>query len=740
MQLQYFPRSAKGRCARLILAAAASLLPLAAAQAQTAAATNISTVEEVVITANKRAENILKVPETVTSLSGAELQTKGIEHFADLVLSIPSLTSVNAGAPGHGQLVIRGITTGTGQSAPTVSIYLDDVPFTSTSPINGAGAVTFDPDLADIDHVEVLEGPQSTLYGASSMGGIIKYVTKRPSLTDYEGDVSISGTAVDNGGDGYAVKGTVNIPLIQDKVGLRITAVDRFDPGWVDNVLTHQSDTNWSRTDGARISLRIDPTDNISSTFNILSQKTTGGNFSYEYLNPNTQQRLYGKYDVSNYFNAPYNTSYLSIANTTNANFSFATLINTASYAKTSDYEVRDYTPAYGILIPTVDQPAAVQYTALPVSDRITDEVRLQSKPGALEWLVGGFFTHEWDTYGVQERGESVPGFNLLPGAYGNIYTYAASPTYDEQSAFGDLTYHWGTLFDLSAGARVSTNEQKFDVVRSGLLGASPLLGASHDSAVTYAFTGSYHPTQQLTLYLRAASAYRPGSTQPVTSPAIPAEYGPDSLWNYEGGVKGQWWNGRVTATASVYHIDWSHIQLTDRIGGFNVITNAGNATVDGAELELTVKPTKGLTLQYSGATTDAQLRSNDAVIGASSGNPLPFTAKYNHTMNADYVFPLSDDAKGNVGLTYIYQGDRHTAFPGDPLNTDEHLPAYQTASARVGVSWSRYWAELRIDNLTDVDAITSEAIVRRVTGQNVPAVATVLQPRTATMTIGARF
>ncbi|MGC1301491.1 MAG: TonB-dependent receptor [Caulobacteraceae bacterium] len=710
--------------------------PAASASSDTPA-----TLNEVVVTANKRSENILKVPETLTSLSGAQLQSQGVKDFADLVAAVPSLSAINAGAPGHGTPIIRGITTGSGQSAPTVSIYLDEVPFTSTSPINGAGAlITFDPALADIDHVEVLEGPQSTLYGASAMGGIIKYVSKQPSMTTYGGDVSVSGDSVDGGGAGYALKGTVNIPLVDDKAGLRVTVIDRSDPGWVDNVLTHQSDVNASRTQGVRAALKVQPIENLTSTFSFLYQKIDGSEFSYEYVNPTTQQPLYGPHETSDYFNSPYKTTYLSAANTTTATLPMMTIVNAISYARTSDNEVKDYSPSWSYLIPAAYQPAAVEYNAAPLSNRLTDEIRFSSKPGALEWMVGGFFTHEWDTYNVLISGLSVPTLAMLPGTAGNIYTYHATPTFDEESGFGDLTYHFGRQFDISAGVRYSTNQQEYNVVRSGLLGASPLAGTSGDSAATYSFTGSYHPTEQVTLYLRAASAYRPGSTQPVNTPSVPAEYGPDKLWNYEGGVKGRWWDGRITASASVYHIDWSDIQLTARVGGFNVISNAGNATVDGGEINFVIQPIEGLTLHYAGALTDAVLHSDDAAIGASAGDPLPFTSRYNHTVGADYNFSLPRSAEGVAGVTWTYQGSRHTSFPGDPLNTDERLPAYQTAGAHIGANFDRYTVDLRVDNLTNSDAFTSESILRRLAGQDVPAIATTLQPRTVTFTVGARF
>ncbi|MGH8211510.1 MAG: TonB-dependent receptor plug domain-containing protein, partial [Steroidobacteraceae bacterium] len=191
-------------------------------------------LEEIVVTASKRADETLKeVPGALTALTGKTLDTLGIVDFQDYLPYVPGLSSNpsgTTGTPGTYNVILRGLNTGSSQATATVGYYLDDMPLTPSAANSTGGQYAPDPTLGDVERIEVLKGPQATLYGASTLGGIIKIVSKKPDLTTFSGDVSVGGVTVGDGGPGYSARGAVNIPLIQNVLAARLSAYDREDP------------------------------------------------------------------------------------------------------------------------------------------------------------------------------------------------------------------------------------------------------------------------------------------------------------------------------------------------------------------------------------------------------------------------------------------------------------------------------------------------------------------------------
>jgi outer membrane receptor protein involved in Fe transport len=288
---------------------------------------------------------------------------------------------------------------------------------------------------------------------------------------------------------------------------------------------------------------------------------------------------------------------------------------------------------------------------------------------------------------------------------------------------------------------RHSRNKQSFEVERSGLLGSTPIApGSSSDSANTYLATVSFHPDKYSTLYARAASAYQPGSTQVVANSSIPAIYGPSTLWNYELGYKGSWLDGRLSTESSYYHINWSQIQLNSIINGFTVISNAGDAEVDGVEVNINYTPIAAIKLGGNANYNKARLVTNNTAIGAVAGDPLPLAPKVVANVFADYVQALAPEVTGHAGIDFSYQGSRYTSFSEDPLNTNYHLPSYGMLGLHAGADWKRYTFDLRVDNVTNQIGISSVQVVRVLPTQQVPALATISRPRTVMASVAVKF
>ncbi len=698
-------------------------------------------VDEVVVTAQKRTEREQDVPLSLTVLSGDKLIAQGVVQLADYAKQVPGLNLIGGSGPGQGQVVLRGVTTGSDHTA-SVSLYLDEIPLTPSSPLSGTQTTlaslnhSFDPDLADIERIEVLAGPQSTLYGASAEGGLIKFVTRRPDFNNFEGSVRSDGSQIDGGSTGYGVRGSVNIPIAKDRAGMRASVFYRRDAGFVDNLFYRDRDVNESVVKGGRLSLRVKLADALETTLSGLVQDIDSDGTNQIYLTGNggSLKPALGSLAYSSPVHQPTTGRYRSLSDTTTLDLGFATLTNIASYAHMVSNTFIDFSALSGLV-----GGSPVSYQGNPHSTRYSDELRLASAPRRLEWLLGAFYTHEKNLWNVNLRGTDAAGVIVPPTSpYYDVYTYAVSPVFEEKAAFGDLTYHLTDQLEGTVGIRYSANNQTFRAVSTGILGVEDIRGSSTDSATNYLATVSYKPVSTLTLYVRAASAYRPGGPNDLTplqiAAGVPSSFHSDQLWNYEGGIKGSLWNHRINYSADVYHMDWTDVQITVVIQNFASIGNAAKAKSDGAEVSLQFIPVDDLTVSLKAAYANARLTSNAPSIGAVSGDPLPFSPKTSAAAIVDYRIPVSKRFAANLGLTYAYHGSQNTGFSDAGSFT---LPSYDTLDLRGGLDWSRYSLIARIDNATDNFGVTS---ARPALAVGSPLTGAVIRPRTFGLSLEVRF
>lgn len=708
-----------------------------------ASAQDASRVEEIVVTAQKRNQSEQDVPTSMVALSAAKLEAQGVNQLSDLTKQVPGLMMIGGGAgPGIGKPVLRGISTGTDRNA-LVGIYLDDVSFTpsSTRSFMTFFNFAFDPSLADVEHIEVLKGPQSTLYGASALGGLIKYVTKRPDLNEFEGSARIDGSQTESAGSGYGMRASVNIPLVTDRVAVRLSGFYRENPGYVDEVFHDVREANSDTSKGGRFSLLAKLTDNLETTFTGLAQDIKTDASYAVFLNSTTFQPSLGRLANASPVEQGTESSYRALSNTTVLTLPFGTLTNIASFAKLSGVNLGDSSS----LAPFLGLPAGSGISVFvdPVTRRYSDELRLASAPNRLEWLLGGFYVREKNKYDPRYIGTDANGVYLPTSSpFYDVATQRTTGSFEERAIFGDVTYHFTDRLEGTVGARHSTNDQDFTLVQSGLLGPLNQGHPTSDSATNYLATVSFKPQNNLTLYVRAASAYRPGGPNALNNAqlalGLPRGFDADTLWNYEAGVKGSVWNQLLTYSAAVYHMDWSDIQINVRtiINGqpFSTTGNAASARSDGAELALHLTPVTGLSIGLSGAYNEAKITSDAPTLGARDGNRLPYSPKVSLSSLVDYRFPLSNIVTANMGLTFASYSDQRTGFQN---GVTYRLPSYETLDLRTGIDWSNYSLVLRADNVTDQYALTD---VRVSTAAGSPLIGTVIRPRTYGLAFEARF
>jgi iron complex outermembrane recepter protein len=710
----------------------------------TSSGSDANSLEEIVVTASKRSETIQNAPTALTAITSEKLQTLGINDFQDYLPYVPSLQFADGGAPGQGIIIIRGIYSGFEQTTSTVSYYIDEVPFSPSSAGFPSTLVMPDPDLSDVQQVEVLKGPQSTLYGASALGGLIKIVTKKPDLEDFSGDVRLDGSSVDGGGAGGGVRASVNLPLVTDKLALRLTAFDRLDPGYVDNVETGQNNVNSTRVEGGRATLRFDPTDRLEIDLNGFVQNLHSNGTAGEDLNPTTLQPLEGRYKYAAFFNSNSDTKY-DIGNlTATYRLDVGTITSATSYGHYGNNNSLDYTKIYGPLIGFTGTQATLA-VLIPVMNKLTEELRFSSnRIGPMEVQGGFFYTHERDKYTAILNGvDGLTGVSL-PAPFGDIINAPSTDIYDEYAVYGDATWHFVEQADATLGIRQSYNHQDGESSSTGLLGGPAQASRSTASDTSYLFTARWRPTDGLSTYIRAASAYRPGGPQFSPSPSVPSSFGPDTIWNYEAGLKGVGLDGRLSADADVYYLKWSNIQLNALVDGLTTTGNGGNAHSEGVEFEGQYKPVTQLVIGTNAAYDHSRIDSISATstAGAVVGDPLPNTPKWSGALTADYSVPMAH-VTGKLGATYRYQGSAQSSFSG--LNTDinARIPAYSLVDLRAGVDWQHYSVSFRVNNVANKYALSNIELLQLVPGDPADPVygsGVPIQPRTFIVSLDMHF
>jgi outer membrane receptor protein involved in Fe transport len=693
---------------------------------------------EIVVTAQKRAERLIDVPQSVTVLSPDELAATGATQFRDYADTIPGLSFQSSGA-GYTQISLRGVTVGQDAGA-TVAIYVDDVPYGSSTSYARGGQVTLDVGLADLERIEVLRGPQGTLYGASSMGGIIKYVTRAPDLTKIGGHIHAGASVTEHGAPSYSLAGSINVPLQTDRLALRLGAFRSHDGGYVDNLTRNEKDVNGSNVTGVRADLLFAPTERLSVRLAGFAQDIDRDGFPFAYYQLNGVPQD-GSLTHRRPLAEPFKQKFRSISGTIDYDLGSASLTSITSYQETrSDFTIDLTLTQLGLF--RAGQPTAVAGGTVDHSEtkKFTQEVRLASDSGSfLEWLVGGFLTREKSEFFQDLLIKDASG-QTLPN---NVFTFSTPSTYNEEAVFGNLTLNLTERLSISGGVRYAHNSNVFQQFGTGLFGLSSAQFKSSDNVFTYLANAKYKFGENTTAYVRFATGYRPGgpnvvSVDPGTGQinGLPT-FEPDTLKSYEAGIKSDLFDRRLSIEASVYHIDWDNIIVTFSQGGFGAKKNvADGAKIDGFELAATARPLQGLTLNGTLSHQNAKLRGPDTSLRAVAGERLPSVPKYTATAGFDYQFTGASWAP-TIGATLKYVGARNASFDASTSIPQYRLPSYTTIDARVTFPLEVFDLSFFVRNLTDE---RGQLMTRFTSPRTGPIILSIIQPRTAGFTLSRKF
>ena len=712
------------------VAYAAGAMPAFAQQtADEPEAASATAVDEIIVTATRRAERLQDVPLSITTLSQEDLNERGIVGYEGLATETPGVV-LNRASANFNNFTARGIATN-GYNAnlqSTVAIYIDELPISA----NGNSTI-LDPTLFDVERIEFLRGPQGTLFGAGSLAGALRILTHKPDPTRFEAAalVDIGLTGADSLRQRY--NGMVNIPLIEDELALRIVGFGRHEEGYVDNIGTGITNSNTLESLGGRAVLQWEPSDRLTLRFLASREESNPEDASLtnpslgEYVRRSDRPDLYTGIMRNFNFTGEYQ-------------FDGARLTSSWTWSKFNQKFHADLGGTFGHLI-------AFGIEADAYDDTIVQETRLVSDPGGrIDWVVGGFyFERRRDVdFGYRSTPEflAMRGITGLPDEYyQRLYNHSISR---EMAGFGQLTYRFSDDLWITGGLRYGkTDAQGFteggynsnyltnallDI--PGPLTITPILPAeglvAEDTGPSYRVSLSWRPTPSVTTYAAVATGFRapvvnayagaPSLTDP-TDLIIPFGATSDELINYEIGVKGRWLDGRLYANLALYHIDWNDIQVqANRVSDqIQFATNIGGAVSRGFEFEIVALPTDRWTFSLNGSINDSEVDTltpaEAAVSGAVLGAPLS-GPEFQGSFRVNYNFPLFNNAEGNASVAVVHVSSYPNMFPnvpGQPWATSptyDHTDEYTVVNATIAAAFRNYTIGAYVENLFDDSSV----------------------------------
>lgn len=703
-----------------------------------------STLEEVVVTAQKTVQFAQDVPIALTVLNARSLINRNEVSLDDYYTRVPGLTLFDDGN-GFKLLAIRGITTGA-NNTPTVGVYVDDTPVGSSTALARGDVLVPDLDPADLQQIEVLKGPQGTLYGASNMGGLLKYETIQPNLKEYSGFAEADGASVDHGSVGYGVRANVNLPLVNDVFAVRLSGSTREDPGYVDNIATGENHVNKVRVSTGRIAALWAPFDGLTVKASVLVQehKAYGsGREDYDFL---TREPLFGDLTHDQVPGTGTHESLLHLYNlTVNDDFDRFSLVSSTSFAHVDYQSFADISPLFGPLLQEIIGVPGLGATIYQHygTEKFTQELRAASRgENLVDWLGGAFFTHETSVF-VQDLNPIFTNDGSLVNFLPPLSDGTGNSEYKEGALFGDLTVHFTKQIDVQAGVRYSKNWQSSLNLSSGLLGNPGVTvgeGSSSEGVTTFLFAPSYKFDANDMLYGRIASGYRAGGPN-YTLAGYEYPFGSDKSVNYEVGYKATLLDHRLTIDTDFFYITWKNIQLLGSdANDQSFYSNAGSAISKGWEFSAEYRPLRGLTLGLSAAYTDAYLNSTAPPgIYALPGFRLPYSARWSGRASVDEQFALIGDLVGDFGGDFSYVGERQSDFTADDTLSRVSLPSYRLVNLHAGVDVGRYSVNLYVKNVANERGILAASPLTLSKSPGYEGIS-VIQPRTAGISASVKF
>jgi iron complex outermembrane recepter protein len=737
-------------------------------------------VEKITVTASRRDVEVNDIPLSISALPQDTLTKRGVRDSGDIAYVAPGLAIIKDNN-GIESINVRGVVS-LGASA-TTALYIDETPISQT------GNSAFSPRYFDIERVEVLRGPQGTLFGASAMGGAIRVITKRPSLYRFEGAVRAEGSTTRLGKENAVVDAAVSIPLIKDVLALRVTGFHEKQTGWVksftpifsDNPADYVTEDGATgvayrgftgtgkrvgdqTVDGGRVALLFQPTDVLKLTATYHSQQRKNDGFSSS--DRNVGLGLLGsefrqaraspesnnlRSEVSN-FTGEFDAGFAKLTSSTSYEVSRA-----ADEFDSSGISLGNVVATIGAVPRDANGQAGSTQLGRNKAKSFTQEVRLVSSGDRpLNWIVGGYYNsnksnrlQSFVVRGLEATIVGSPLDGLAPGD--SLGSIVGSSPVRELSVFGEIEYKFSDKFGGTLGLRrynISSEDQnEFTGLLAGGSGRDALPSKSKESGFTYKAVLNYKPSSDFLLFAGYTTGYRPGgpnSQSILPQDVIPAGFKSDKLAQYELGWKSSW-NRKLLINGALFYIDWTGIPT--RViapSGLNFTINGPQARIYGTELEFVFLPTKGLDLSFGLTALNPKYSRNfvgtaGTPLSISKGQTLPEVPKMSFNAAFNYEWAISGDTKARFGANVAHVSKR-TQTVNDVAAP---LPGFTNAGLVAGVDFGKFDISLFVRNIFDKRALVSNRrygneVVGGISGQTFTQ--SYVQPRTIGASIQAKF
>ena len=687
-------------------------------------------LEEITVTASKRSQSVQEAGLSVTAIGSVELERMGADNFTDFAVRVPNL---GFGAESDGRFsanspAIRGIF-GDG----TTGFYIDDTPIPAS----------IQPRVIDLSRIEVLRGPQGSLYGARSMGGTIRLITKQPSLDETEGNVHAKLSTVKEGDLNWALDGTVNIPLAPEKFAARITAYygensgiydEHYLPTWTegdagDGVTVHENigpafETKENVDDetyrGFQIIGLAQVTDNLTFTPKFMYQKTDADGLPFaDYEASNTDR--YRFYDIDE----PGYEEWWLASGTVNWEFDKGTIVSTTSYFDRYLDETEEMTSFLHWLFNNAIVPIDPLYSDISQSEDFTSfahETRYTSSfDGPFQFTLGVFYqknkyTRFYPNSYMVGMNDAL-GFEISPD---DLIYYARNIfNTEEYAAFGEATMDFNDWLSVTAGGRLYETKTYAENDADGFANGGPSYSEGNQSE------NGFNPkvlvqadvSEDVNVYASASKGYRIGGINGNLSDALCGDelaalgitsqdartFNSDSLWSYEAGVKSKLADNRLSVNAAGYIIKWNDIQQLNRLAcGFQYVGNAGKAESTGFELEASALLAEGLTMSFAVGYTDAKITDAAGAVGVSVGDKIQGVPNWTVSSTGEYIFPVGGGYDGLLRYDFNYYGRSFSSNNETSAATQRLRPSWTALNLRAGVMTEEWEVTLFVDNVTD--------------------------------------
>lgn len=708
--------------------AVVAVLCLPAAQAEESAAAR-DELEVVVVTAQKHEQQLQDVPLSLAVLGEETLQRAQVQSFADYAVLVPNLSfsfggsTQNDGRNGRG-IAIRGIA-----GSSTVGLYIDDTPV----PDN------LDPNVAGIERIEVLRGPQGTLYGSASMGGTVRLITRQPDPSRFDASIETMLSSTSEGGANTNFEAAANVPLAAGSTALRVSAFHRHDSGVFDRRVANPGGNPFRNENvdsqdmwGGQVALTFAPTSRLTITPRILHQRQEADGAPWADVRPDAFEQV-RTFNVEE----PLEDRWTNSSLTVKYDADWASLVSSTSYFDRDLEESEDETEVVAYFLGNPPVPSTVTEDLL--YQRFVQEVRLvTSLDGPVQVTAGVYY----DDLEVRRLFDALtPGLDaaysasigLPPGqlAFGTdqVFSLNSVTAVEEKAAFGELTYSFTDRWRATAGLRWFEASQDRTRTADGIFnGGVRTTVARHATfdGVNPKFRLEFDATDDLLLFATASKGYRLGGLNGTLPPSChadlnalgitqPQKFEPDTLWNYEVGARSTLLDRRLALNGAFFRIDWTDIQQSQLlIGcGFAFTGNAGEARSQGAELDVSWRALSALDLSVGIGYTDAKFTRSDATLAAEVDDRVLQIPKLNANASATYTFALADAWEGYVRGDYAYVGKSYTSFDqrvSDPGFERERVrAAYSLADFSVGAQLDTWEIQLFMKNAFNEHANLSD-------------------------------